>query len=348
MSADQKSAVVSALNYISSLVNINFQLTEDLSTADINFGTNDQGTTSGGYATGANPAMGPVNLLLNNKTVVNSKPQPGDYGWQTIIHEIGHTLGLKHPGAYNAGGGVTPGPYLSATDDNQRNTVMSYKKPTDAISNWVSNGNGSYSNLGANPRTFMPLDILSLQFLYGKNQTGTSLSDSSKSLTDFQTTQFTSSWLGMQTLSSTDQGLAIDLSALSASNIVDMRPGAFSSINIKDSSYNAGIGGSKMPQTFFNLNNVGLAYDSSISSLIGGASTDVVYVSNNDVEIDGRDGLDKVYLYGSASDWTQSSSADQTIYTNGQINAKIKNVESISYYAKESNPFVHTRVDVSA
>ena len=58
MNEDQQSAVVSALNYISSFVNINFQRVDEKSSANINFGTNDQGSTSGGYATGANPSLG--------------------------------------------------------------------------------------------------------------------------------------------------------------------------------------------------------------------------------------------------------------------------------------------------
>lgn len=344
MNEDQKSAVTSALNYISSLVNIRFELVNSNASADLNFGTNDQGTTSGGYATGANAALGAVNLLLNNKTSVNTKPLPGDYGWETILHEIGHTLGLKHPGAYNAGGGVASGPYLSAVDDHRRNTTMSYNNAADAKTHWVSTGNG-YSNQGVNPTTFMPLDILALQFLYGKNQSGTSLSDNTQSLSDFQTTQFSSSWIGMQTLSSTAAGVSLDLSGVSASNIVDMRAGAFSSINIKDTSYNAGIGGAK-PQTFYNLNNVGLAYDASISRLLGGSASDVVYVSTNDVSIDGNGGTDKVYLYGKASDWTQTQDQNETVYTNGSVTARLKNVESIAYYALASSPMTHSRVDL--
>ena len=346
MNADQKSAVVSALNYISSFVNINFQRVDEKSSANINFGTNDQGSTSGGYATGANPLLGAVNLMLNNKSAVNIKPMPGDYGWETIIHEIGHTLGLKHPGAYNAGGGVAPGPYLSATDDNRRNTIMSYKAPTDATTNWVAAGQG-FINQGVSPSTFMPLDILALQYLYGKNQTGTSLSDSSKGLDDYQTTRFDAGWMGMQTLSSTAEGLAIDLSNVSASNIVDMRAGAFSSINIKDSTYNAGIGGAKA-QTFFNLNNVGLAHDASIRSLVGGSSKDIVYVTNKDVEIDGGDGSDTVFLYGNSSDWTRTENASETIFTNGSVTAKLKNVELVSYYAAATRPTLNSRIDLTA
>ncbi len=346
MNDNQRQSVTKALNYISSLVNINFQLV-DTPTSDMNFGTNDQGTTSGGYATGANPAMGTVNLLLNNKTSVNTNPQVGDYGWETLIHEIGHTLGLKHPGSYNAGGGVTPGPYLSSTDDTKRNTVMSYKSPSDAAINWVATGGNSYSNSGVSPRTFMPLDILALQFLYGKNSSGTSLSDNTKGLSNFQTTSFTNDWLGMQTLSSGTQGLDLDLSAVSASNIVDLRAGAFSAINIKEASYNAGIGGTKA-QTFYNFNNVGLAYDASIRSLMGGSASDVVYVGNTNVVIDGKEGTDKVYLDGSASDWTQSEDAGATIYTKGNVTATLRNVESIAYYDLTTSPTLHTRVDLTA
>jgi hypothetical protein len=224
---------------------------------------------------------------------------------------------------------------------------MSYKAPADAAINWVASGGQGYSNQGVSPSTLMPLDILALQYVYGKNQTGTSLTDTTKSLADFQTTSFNSNWLGLQTLSSTATGLSLDLSGVSGSNIVDMRAGAFSSINIKDSTYNAGIGGIKA-QTFFNLNNVGLAHDSSIRSLVGGSAKDVIYVTNQNVEIDGRDGSDTVYLYGSASDWTRTESASETIFSNGNVTAKLKNVENISYYSAASRPTLNSRVDLTA
>jgi serralysin len=38
------------------------------------------------------------------------------------MHEIGHALGLKHPGNYNAGGGTSPGPFLSKSLDNPGST----------------------------------------------------------------------------------------------------------------------------------------------------------------------------------------------------------------------------------
>lgn len=349
MSDKQMVSVTSALNYISSMVNVKFELVTSGS-ADINFGTNNQGTVSGGYATGSNSATtaNGVNLLLNNKSTVNAEPKQGDYGWETLVHEIGHTLGLKHPGAYNAGGGVAAAPYLSAADDNRRTTVMSYNDATD-VKNWTSVGNGSYTYSAINPTTYMPLDVLALQFLYGKNSTGTSLTDDSKSLSNYQKTTFTSDWLGMETLSSTSDGLDIDLSSVSASNIVDLRAGVFSSINIKEASYNSSIGSVKSPQTFYNINNVGLSYDASVSNLIGGSGNDVVYVGSNDVTIDGGGGVDKVYLYGSSANWTSTKINDTEIdFQNGDVAVKLKNIKNVAYYDMSSTSTLHARVDLTA
>jgi serralysin len=195
----------------------------------------------------------------------------------------------------------------------------------------------------------MPLDVLALQFLYGKNSTGTSLTDDSKSLSNYQKTTFTSDWLGMETLSSTSDGLDIDLSSVSASNIVDLRAGAFSSINIKEASYNSSIGSVKSPQTFYNINNVGLSYDASVSNLIGGSGNDVVYVGSNDVTIDGGGGVDKVYLYGSSANWTSTKINDTEIdFQNGDVAVKLKNIKNVAYYDMSSTSTLHARVDLTA
>jgi hypothetical protein len=68
-----------------------------------------------------------------------------------ISHEIGHALGLKHPGAYSAN---DSGPFLPAGEDNTANTVM------------------SYSFAGTDTVEMRPYDVAALQYIYGPSVAG--------------------------------------------------------------------------------------------------------------------------------------------------------------------------------
>ncbi|WP_282184559.1 reprolysin-like metallopeptidase [Azospirillum brasilense] len=75
---------------------------------------------------------------------------PEAAGYRTYIHEIGHALGLKHPGDYNGTGGGTP-PFLPPSEDNRTNTIMSY--------------------YGVWPGGLGVYDVAAIQRLYGPNPT---------------------------------------------------------------------------------------------------------------------------------------------------------------------------------
>ena len=93
---------------------------------------------------------------LSNKSDTNNggggfQSGQGSYGFETLIHETFHALGLKHPGDYNGNGSGDP-PFLPAGQDNNTNTVM------------------TYNDIDIGASTPMLYDIKALQYLYGANQ----------------------------------------------------------------------------------------------------------------------------------------------------------------------------------
>jgi serralysin len=139
---------------------------------------------------------------------------PGSYGHSTLIHEIGHAMGLKHPGNYNgSSSGLTenPGdpPYLPFDKDNTRNTIMSY--------------NAAYSRFsdpnGGNPQSLMAYDIRALQYLYGVR----SDFNGDNNVYKFDSSNFNT----VQTIWDGGGGDTLDFSALPANNVysLDMNQG---------------------------------------------------------------------------------------------------------------------------
>ena len=359
MSAEQKAGVLKAFDYLSSLVGVSFVEGSTAGQADINFGTNNQYTLgSSGYANVPNGSGDhPVYLFLDNGPGnVNTSMATGSYGWQTLIHEMGHTLGLKHPGNYNASGGTMPGPFLPKALDNRAYTLMSYNNPVGSMEVTKTTSNNisyTYSAKTVNPSTYMMYDIAALQFLYGKG-TGAGLDA-------YQVNTFTADWSGMQTLWMPQDG-SIDASAVENSNIIDLRQGAFSSINVIPKSITDSFPKSlQTDATYMGLNNVGLAFGSQVTTAKGGLAVDVFYTSlDNDVSIEGGAGDDTVYLVGSEDDWRIDESTrtdDVQTYINfkgndipleSRLRVTVSNVEFVKYYDADKVATTHSRLDLSA
>ncbi len=86
-------------------------------------------------------------------------PRAGNYAYLTLLHEIGHALGLDHAHAAGAFGAVP------ATYDAMEYTLMTYRSYVDGPLNGYTNDTWDYA------QSYMMLDIAALQYLYGANFT---------------------------------------------------------------------------------------------------------------------------------------------------------------------------------
>lgn len=136
-----------------------FEETSDPFTADISISNT---TTGIGYAHAWMPIDGVVAgaAWLNSNEVDLQNPATGSYGYLTMIHEVGHTLGLDHAGHYH----LTPGP--SHAQDSHMHTVMSYFTAALAGADTSGADNKVYF-----PQTPMLHDVAAIQAVYGADMT---------------------------------------------------------------------------------------------------------------------------------------------------------------------------------
>lgn len=158
--AAQQQAARQILQYASAVTGIVFSEVGSSALADVHFAaTNLQGRTTAGltssfysYYTDRNDVLTDLDaeslVYLDNVEYASSNQQPtaGSVGYEVLLHEIGHMLGLGHPFDTTYA--------LPASEDHTNNTVM------------------SYTDRGSPKSQFQAYDLLTLDWIYGRDGLG--------------------------------------------------------------------------------------------------------------------------------------------------------------------------------
>ena len=167
--ASQAAATRGAMSYVSKLTGIKFVETADANLAQVHFananlagsGTTGLDSNRIGYSYNGSGVVTKFSaasyVYLDNAewAGMNANLVPGTQGHETLLHELGHMLGLKHPfeGAIR----------LPSTTNDTSHTLMSYthaggihstfSENDIAALKWLYGGDGLAGNLGVNSAT---------------------------------------------------------------------------------------------------------------------------------------------------------------------------------------------------
>ncbi|MBL8381860.1 MAG: matrixin family metalloprotease, partial [Burkholderiales bacterium] len=225
---------------------------------------------------------GDVWLNAGLAATVFAGPTPGSLGFFTLLHEIGHALGLKHPDAATQ----TNPAVLDAQDDTVFRTIMSgYAWPGVPL--------GQAGAIDRLPSTPMALDIDAIRYVYGANTTHAA-GDTIYA--------FSTDGLYLETVLDTGGIDTVVLEGTGGGEI-DLRPGEWSRIGLPVSIAGGSV---QVADTVF------IHASSVIERAAGSAGNDVVIGNQAANTLTGGAGND-VIDGGDAADWINGNTGNDTL-----------------------------------
>jgi Ca2+-binding RTX toxin-like protein len=305
--AAEQQAFRAAFGLWQMVANIHFEVTNDPGQADISIR---RGTDRNAFnfnilaaASGDQGTIGSTSLLEISQSVISIDTKVagfgpirpasdstsfsyfGGYVWETMIHEIGHALGLGHGGPYNANADSATQQY--SPYDVQIHTLMSYVGPEEFAARFghlYDPPSTSWRNMSGDhsPVTPMLLDILAVQRLYGVSTdpqfSGGLIFGFNSNLTGALAPfyDFTVNTVPVVTLYARGSNNTLDARNFSDNATVNLNAGTHSSL--------AGL-----------TNNIAIAYDSRIDGLYTGTGKDRVFANDYGNLIDTSAGDDTIF-----------------------------------------------------
>lgn len=287
MNNSQRAAALDAMAYYESIANITF--TQVSSNGTISFAQSNArddwaGMTYYNWSTGGQINDADIHLASDYYATSNPQERGIDgYGYMTMLHELGHALGLKHPFEGSA--------RLSSTEDDRDHSIMSY---TDYDYGANVKMTGSSATQTLETTTASIYDIARLQQVYGAN-TDTNSGNTTYTFRDQPTktvSLYDSNSQGYlnhtqpvfrQTLWDGGGQDTLDLSWLTLPNDIDLNDGSFSSIGLSNS-----IG----QDWYAGRQNLAIAYGAIIENAIGGSGDDILTGNLADNRLQGNAGND--------------------------------------------------------
>jgi hypothetical protein len=318
--ATEKGVWESCLSLWSAVTNIEFNEVGNKNQADLLLRRGNDGSAyQFDQVDGGNDAgeIGGSELWVKEKAVISIDtsvpgfgPMNGDfsafggYVWGTVVHELGHSLGLGHAGPYN--GSVAPKFQQFSAFDTLLYSVMSYIGPEETAkydddypvqADWAGN----------TATTWMALDILAVQQLYGTplstplsgGQTFGFNCDVGGDLQRFF--DFTVNEDPVITLWSAGANNTLDLSGFNTGSDVDLNPGGFTSC--------AGM-----------VANIVIAFDTVFETAVGGKAADTFTANALGNTLIGNRGSDTFHA-GAGHDFMNGGKGGDTFVYDGATNS---------------------------
>lgn len=302
-STQQKAQAVLAMQSWADVANVTF--TEGKGgDGHMTFGNYDVST--GGAAFAYLPSGGGYDgqswYLINDQYQVNKTPDTNNYGRQTLTHEIGHTLGLSHPGAYNAGNGNPTYNDAKYAEDTRGYSLMSYWSEANTDQNFSKDGSGAYASA--------PLldDIVAVQKLYGANYAtradDTTYGFNSNAERDFYSATSAASKVVFSVWDGGGND-TLDFSGFSQNQKINLNEGSFSDVGglVGNVSIAYGV---TVENALGGSGNDLLIGNAAANDLFGGAGNDILYGGGGGDTLWGGAGAD-TFVFGAASDSTMTA-----------------------------------------